>query len=91
MLQYNVRFYGALEPSVVGWEQFCRVLCRSNNSNHSFLHSTLVAGIRAEMSSASSSDLLDEFQLLTPHDVDQVFGAVDITACSFDPCPSCLM
>ncbi|KAF7247959.1 putative RNA-directed DNA polymerase from transposon BS [Varanus komodoensis] len=39
----------------------------------------------------SGPDLLDEFQLLRPDDVDKVLGRVHPTTCLLDPCPSWLI
>ncbi|KAF7253167.1 Xanthine dehydrogenase/oxidase [Varanus komodoensis] len=39
----------------------------------------------------SGPDLLDEFQLLWPDDVDKVLGRVRPTTCLLDPCPSWLI
>ncbi|KAF7235017.1 C-type lectin domain family 2 member D, partial [Varanus komodoensis] len=39
----------------------------------------------------SGPDLLDEFQLLRPNDVDKVLGRVRPTTCLLDPCPSWLI
>ncbi|KAF7254138.1 hypothetical protein EYD10_00669 [Varanus komodoensis] len=39
----------------------------------------------------SGPDLLDEFQLLRPDDVDKVLGRVRPTTCLLDPCPSWLI
>ncbi|KAF7254753.1 Formin-2, partial [Varanus komodoensis] len=63
-----------------------------------------IAQIRHELDSAIESDstgetpltpsspqLMDEFQLLWPDDVDKVLGQVHPTTCLLDPCPSWLL
>ncbi|KAF7242125.1 Transcription factor COE3 [Varanus komodoensis] len=63
-----------------------------------------IAQIRHELDSTSESDsagevpmlpsgpqLMDEFQLLRPDDVDKMLGQVRPTTCLLDPCPSWLL
>ncbi|KAF7253346.1 hypothetical protein EYD10_01268 [Varanus komodoensis] len=56
------------------------------------LDSTIEPDSTEEMpTTPSSPQLMDEFQLLWPDDVDKVLGQVRPTTCLLDPCPSWLL
>ncbi|KAF7251615.1 Ena/VASP-like protein [Varanus komodoensis] len=56
------------------------------------LDSAIESGSTGETpSTPSSPQLMDEFQLLWPDDVDKVLGQVHPTTCLLDPCPSWLL
>ncbi|KAF7246017.1 putative RNA-directed DNA polymerase from transposon BS [Varanus komodoensis] len=56
------------------------------------LDSTIESDFTGELpSTPSSPQLMDEFQLLRPDDVDKVLGQVHPTTCLLDPCPSWLL